>query len=199
MPSRSLTLLTLAVGIMVAGTNLINGARAKIEGDTIILGSSVSLTGRHSTKGINATNGYNLAVKKINDLGGVKVGGKLFKLKIKFYDDSSSLEHATQLTERLLRHDRIKFMLGSYGSATTLALAPITEKYKIPLVEAEAHSRVLFMQGYKYLFAVSSTSRQYFASVISLAAEVAVKNGKNPQKLRLAIIFENDPTYITLF
>ena len=178
---------------MVAGTNLINGARAKIEGDTIILGSSVSLTGRHSTKGINATNGYNLAVKKINDLGGVKVGGKSFKLKIKFYDAGSSLEHATQLTERLIRHDRIKFMLGSYGSATTLALAPITEKYKIPMVVAEASSHALLTQGYNYLFTVSSTFRQYFTSVISLAAEVAVKNGKNPHHLRLALIFENDP------
>lgn len=190
---RSLKPFALAGGIMVAGPAVTNSAMAKVEGGTVILGSAISFTGKYSTKGISATNGYNLAVKKINDFGGIKVGGKSYKLKIKFYDDGSTPEHSARLMERLIRHDRIKFMLGPYGLATTKAVASITEKYKIPMVEAEASSHALFTQGYKYLFAVLSTSKQYLASVIPLAAEVAVKNGKKPQDLRLALIFENDP------
>ncbi len=35
---------------------------AKVEGDTITLGSAISFTGKYSTNGIHAKNGYDLAV-----------------------------------------------------------------------------------------------------------------------------------------
>lgn len=84
-------------------------------------------------------------------------------------------------------------MLGPYSSGLTKAIAPITEKYKIPMVEAEGASRSLFSQGYKYMFAVLSTSEQYLASSIALAAEIAEKNGKKPSDVKIAMAFENDP------
>ncbi|MDC0057331.1 amino acid ABC transporter substrate-binding protein, partial [Alphaproteobacteria bacterium] len=45
-------------------------AQAKVEGDTIILGAAVSLTGKYSTNGEHTQNGYNMAVQRINDMGG---------------------------------------------------------------------------------------------------------------------------------
>ncbi|MFQ5539898.1 MAG: ABC transporter substrate-binding protein, partial [Candidatus Binatia bacterium] len=108
---------------MAAGT-----VSAKVEGDTIILGSAISFTGKYSTNGVHASNGYNLAVKRINDMGGVRVGGKAYKLKIKYYDDESTPARTAQLLERLIKQDGIKFMLGPYSSATTKAAAPVTEK-----------------------------------------------------------------------
>ena len=44
--------------------------------DTIVLGAAVSLTGKYSTNGKHTQNGYNLAVERINGMGGVKVEGK---------------------------------------------------------------------------------------------------------------------------
>jgi len=61
------------------------------------------------------------------------------------------------------------------------------------MVEAEGASRSLFTQGYKYLFAVLSTSEQYLASAIDLAAEVARKEGRDPSSVKIAMAFENDP------
>ncbi len=168
-------------------------AQAKVEGDTIILGSAISFTGKYSTNGIHASNGYNLAAKMINAQGGVKVGGKSYKIKIKYYDDESTPLRTAQLGERLIKQDGIKFFLGPYSSATTKAMAPITEKYKIPMVEAEGAARSLFTQGYRYLFAVLSTSEQYLAPVIDVAAAIAKKAGKKPESLRIAMEFENDP------
>ena len=75
----------------------------------------------------------------------------------------------------------------------TKAIAPVSEKYKIPMVEAEGASRSLFTQGYKYLFAVLSTSEQYLNSTIALAAKWAEENGRKPSDLKIALIFENDP------
>jgi len=185
---RALTFGVAAVGLIAA-----TPAQAKVEGDTIVLGSAISFTGKYSTNGIHAKNGYNLGVKRINEMGGVKVGGKAYKLKIIYYDDESTPLRTAQLAERLIKQDGVKFFLGPYSSATTKALAPITEKYKIPMVEAEGASRSLFNKGYKYIFAVLSTSEQYLASTIALAAKMATKSGKKPSSVRVALAFENDP------
>jgi branched-chain amino acid transport system substrate-binding protein len=193
--ARTLTVAALgatALSLALAGPAAAPAA-AKVEGDTIILGSAISLTGKYSTNGIHAQNGYELAVKKINDMGGVKVGGKAYKLKVVYYDDESTPARGSQLAERLIKQDGVKYMLGPYSSGMTKAIAPVTEKYQIPMVEAEGASRSLFTQGYKYLFAVLSTSEQYLASAIELAAEIAQKNGKQPQEVRIAMAFENDP------
>jgi branched-chain amino acid transport system substrate-binding protein len=168
-------------------------AQAKVDGDTIILGSAISLTGKYSTNGIHAQNGYELAVMRINEMGGVKVGGKSYKLKVVYYDDESTPARGAQLAERLIKQDGVQYMLGPYSSGLTKAIAPVTEKYGIPMVEAEGASRSLFTQGYKYLFAVLSTSEQYLASSISLAAEIAEKNGKKASDVKIAMAFENDP------
>ena len=183
----------LTFGVAAAGLISATPAQAKVEGDTIVLGSAISFTGKYSTNGIHAKNGYNLGVKRINEMGGVKVGGKAYKLKIIYYDDESTPLRTAQLAERLIKQDGVKFFLGPYSSATTKAMAPITEKYKIPMVEAEGASRGLFNKGYKYIFAVLSTSEQYLASTIALAAKMATKSGKKPSSVRVALAFENDP------
>lgn len=168
-------------------------ASAKVEGDTIVLGSALSETGKYSTNGIHAKNGYNIAIDLINKTGGVKVGGKSYKLRVIYYDDESTPARGAQLAERLIRQDGVKYMLGPYSSGLTKAIAPVTEKYRIPMVEAEGASRSLFTKGYKYLFAVLSTSEQYLASSIQLAAEIADKAGKKRKDVKIAMAFENDP------
>jgi branched-chain amino acid transport system substrate-binding protein len=151
-----------ALAVGVAG--FAGGAMAKVEGDTIVIGSSLSLTGKYSTNGFHTQKGYDFAVKRINDTGGVKVGGKSYKMKIVYYDDESTPSRASQLTERLVKQDGVEFMLGPYSTTMTKAVAPVTEKYGVPMVEAEGASRSLFTQGYKYMFAVLSTSEYYLAS-----------------------------------
>lgn len=184
------TLLAFGAAVVLSA---VGTASAKVEGDEIVLGSAISFTGKYSSNGINAKNGYDLAVKMINEKGGVKVGGKTYKLKVQYYDDESTPARTAQLLERLIQQDGVKYVLGPYSSATTKAAAPVTEKYKIPMVEAEGASRSLFTQGYRYMFAVLSTSELYLRSAISLAAELAEKAGKKPSSVRVAMVFENDP------
>ncbi|MDC1383187.1 amino acid ABC transporter substrate-binding protein [Candidatus Puniceispirillum sp.] len=167
-------------------------AVAKVEGDTIILGSAISLSGKYSTNGLHTQRGYDFAVDRINEKGGVKVGGKSYKLKVKYYDDESTPARATQLAERLIQQDGIEFMLGPYGTGLTKAVAPVTEKFGVPMVEAEGASRSLFTQGYKYMFAVLSTSEYYLAPVLDIIAAKAKAEGKDPSKMRIGMAFEND-------
>ena len=185
----------LKVGLtgIAAAMFAVSTVQAKVEGDTIVLGSAISFTGKYSTNGIHAKNGYDLAVKMINEAGGVTVDGKSYQLKVVYYDDESTPARTGQLLERLINQDGVQYILGPYSSATTKAAAPVTEKYKIPMVEAEGASRSLFNKGYKYLFAVLSTSEQYLASAIDLMAEAAKKEGRDPSDVKVAMAFENDP------
>ena len=162
-------------------------SNAKVEGDTIILGAAVSLTGKYSTNGEHTKNGFNMAVDRINDMGGVTVGGKSYKFDIIYYDDESDSSRAAQLAERLIKQDGVHYMLGPYSSGLTKAMAPVTEENKIPMVEANGASRSLFTKGYKYLFAVLSAANQYLEVAIDLAVE---KNGGNP--VNIAMAFEQD-------
>ena len=94
---------------------------AKVEGDTVVLGAAVSLTGKYSVNGKNTKDGYDLAVKRINEMGGVKVGGKAYKLKVLYYDDESTPARGAQLAERLINQDGVKFVLGAYASSSPKA------------------------------------------------------------------------------
>jgi branched-chain amino acid transport system substrate-binding protein len=161
--------------------------------DVITLGAAVSESGKYSANGVFTKKGYNLAVDKINSQGGVKIGGKTYKLAVKFYDDESSPARGAELVDRLINQDGIKYILGPYSSGLTKAIAPVTEKLKTPMVEGNGAARTLFTNGYKYIFATLSTADQYLASVIDLAAENAGALKKKPGDLKVAVVVENDP------
>ena len=193
MLSSSRVLMGLSAGAIAASIFATAPAGAKVEGDTITLGAALSETGNYATAGKHTRNGYELAVKLINDRGGVQVGGKSYKLQVKYYDDESTAARTAELIERLIQQDGIQFILGPYGSGPTTAMAPIVEKYGVPMIEANGASRGIFNKGYRYVFAVLSTSDQYLTEAITLAAEKARESGRDPATLKIAIAVENDP------
>jgi branched-chain amino acid transport system substrate-binding protein len=169
------------------------GSTVAAADEVITLGAPVSLTGKYSQNGTNTRNGYDLAVRKINAKGGISIGGKPYMLVIRYYDDESTPARDTELAERLIKQDGIKFMLGPYSSGLTKAILPIVEKYGVPMIEANGAARELFTKGYRNIFAVLSTSEQYLAPVIQLAAENAERLGKKPATITIALAMENDP------
>ena len=173
-----------AIVLIITSTTI---SFSKVVGDKIILGAAVSLTGKYSSNGVHTQNGYNLAVERINSMGGVKVDGKSYQFEIIYYDDESNSGRAAQLAERLIKQDGVQYMLGPYSSGLTKAMAPVTEKYQIPMVEANGASRSLFTKGYKYLFAVLAPANLYLDVAIDTAVE---KNGGKP--IRIAMAFEQD-------
>ena len=181
------------LSILMATFSLLMSPAAMAACGEIVLGSAISLTGKYATNGIHAKNGYEYAIQVIKDNGGVMVDGKCYNFKVIYYDDESKGDRGATLAERLISQDKVQYMLGPYSSGMTKAIAPVTEKYKIPMIEAEGASRSLFNKGYKYLFAVLSTSEQYLASAVALAAEMAEKEGRKASSVKVAIAVENDP------
>ena len=179
---KFITTLISSILILFATTSL---SFAKVVGDTIVLGSAISLTGKYATNGEHTQRGYDLGVKIINEAGGVKVGGKTYKLDVKYYDDESNSAKAAALAQRLIEQDGVQYMLGPYGSGLTIAIAPVTEKFGVPMVEANGASRALFTKGYKYLFAVLNSADQYLNTAVDLMADK--KKGAT-----VALAFEQD-------
>ncbi len=161
--------------------------------DVIVIGAAVSLTGKYAQNGINTKNGYDLAARRINEKGGINIGGKSYKIVLRYYDDESTPARGTELAERLIRQDGVRFMLGPYSSGLTKAILPIVERHKVPMIEANGAARELFTKGYRYIFAVLSTSDQYLTPAIDLAAEHAADLGKTTDGIRVALVMENDP------
>ncbi len=161
--------------------------------NVIVIGVAVSLTGKYAQNGTNTKNGYDLAARKINDKGGIDIGDKQYKIVLRYYDDESTPARGTELAERLIERDRVKFMLGPYSSGLTKAILPVIEKHEVPMIEANGAARELFTKGFRYIFAVLSTSDQYLTPAIDLAAEHAKDLGKTPETIRVALAMENDP------
>ena len=182
-----------SLAVCLAGASLFGQSAGAQECEEIVLGSAISLTGKYATNGIHAKNGYEYAIEKIAGAGGIKFGGKCYNFRVIYYDDESKGDRGATLAERLINQDKVQYMLGPYSSGLTKAIAPVTEKYRIPMVEAEGASRSLFNKGYRYLFAVLSTSEQYLASAVALAAEMAEASGKPASSVKVAVAVENDP------
>lgn len=155
--------------------------------DTITLGAAISMTGKTAKEGDYTRDGYQFTIDTINQTGGVKVGGKSYKLVLKYYDDESKSERTAQLIEKLVNEDKVQFLLGPYGSAPTGTAAPIAEKYKIPMIEANGSAESIFSKGYKYTFAVLSPAKLYLRGVIDFAM------AKDPKVKTVAILGENEP------
>jgi len=186
---RSQSILSILACALSLGLAPTSGGAAEV----ITLGAAVSQTGKYALNGANTKNGYDLAVKAVNEKGGVEIGGERYDLQIRYYDDESTPARGTELAERLIQQDHVKFILGPYGSGLTKAMLPIVERYGVPMVEGNGAARELFTKGYRHIFAVLSTSDQYLSSAIDLVAEQAKKLGKEPKDITVALAMENDP------
>jgi branched-chain amino acid transport system substrate-binding protein len=138
-------------------------------GDTILFGSPVSLTGSLTKEGHLTQEGYELWKNYVNAHGGIKVGGKTYKVDIKYYDDESKNDTSAQLAERLIDQDHVNFLLGPYGSGTSFTVALIAERKKIPMVEGNGAAEKIFNQGFRYTFGVLSPAKRYLEGILDMA------------------------------
>jgi len=171
-------LAALAVGVL--------DGRAAAE-ERITFGAAISTTGKTAKEGEYTRDGYQFAIDKLNEMGGVRVGGRAYKLALKYYDDESRSERTAQLTEKLINEDKVAFILGPYGSAPTSTAAPICERYRVPMIEANGAAESIFSKGYKFTFAVLTPAKQYLRGIVDfvLAHDRGAKT--------VAILGENEP------
>ena len=64
---------------------------------------------------------YNLAVAKINEKGGVRIGGETVKLELVILDNQSDINLSVRQYVQLVARDKVNFLLGPFASNFALA------------------------------------------------------------------------------
>ncbi|HLW46750.1 MAG TPA: amino acid ABC transporter substrate-binding protein [bacterium] len=184
---RSTMCRTLVALAAIAAIGVLGAAAGAQQGAEILkLGAPLAATGADAREGALAKQGYDLWADTVNARGGIKAGGKTYKVQIVYYDDQSKPQTSAELTDRLINQDHVAFLLGPYGSPATFADAGIADKYKMPMVDANGAAAKIFEQGYKYVFGISSPAADYAAAMLQAAVAQA------PRPSTVAIITADD-------
>ena len=96
----------------------------------IVLGHVGSLSGSEATFGQSTDRGIKLAVEEWNAKGGVK--GR--KLEVKTLDNQGKPEESAVAATRLVAQDKVTVLLGEVASSRSLAMAPICDRYQVPMI-----------------------------------------------------------------
>ncbi len=118
----------------------------------IRIGATLALSGRFTPMvGTFDRLCYSWA-KFVNARGGIYVKAYDKKLPVKFiiYDDKSEPAESAKFYERLVTVDKVHLLLGPFSSHITKAAVTVADKYKIPMVMAEANDAKIFEERYKY-------------------------------------------------
>lgn len=173
------------IGLLATGVMLSGGAAWSAE-DTIVLGSAISQTGKYAREGKFYVDAYTLTVDAVNKAGGVKVGGKAYKLALKLYDDQSDPSQCARLFTRLVTSDKVNFLLGPYSSGITIPASSVAEKYEIPMVQGGGASEQIFNRGYKYIFGTLPKAEFYFQSAVEAGTKLT------PRVQTAALLYSNE-------
>jgi branched-chain amino acid transport system substrate-binding protein len=173
------------VALVAAGIYVGAKAVTAVE-DTITLGAAISQSGKYAREGKFYVDGYTMSVDAVNKAGGVRVGGKAHKLALRLYDDQSDPSLAARLCTKLVKSDKVNFLLGPYTSGITIAASAIAEKYEIPMIEGGGAAGNIFDHGYKYIFGTLSNAEFYFQPAVAVAAS------STPAVRTAALLFSNE-------
>ncbi len=160
---------------------------AQAAGSKVIkLGCAISFTGAESRTGKLYRDSYDMAVKQVNDNGGVKVGNQTYQLKIVYYDDKSDPTESSKLVEKLLAEDKVDFLLGPYSSGITIPDSIVAQRYKVPMIEGGGASGKIFSRGNKYIFGTLPPAGQYFKSTLEMLKTF------QPAPKSIALLYSDD-------
>jgi branched-chain amino acid transport system substrate-binding protein len=100
-------------------------------GDPIKIGSPYNLTGGYASIDNPAANGSRLAVKEINEAGGVL--GR--PLEIIIEDGKSDVPTITSVAKKLVEEDGVHVMAGLTDTSYMLAAGPVAQEGGIPFLD----------------------------------------------------------------
>jgi len=126
--------ITIALALALAacgGTGSTGGtSTTSYQGKTIQLGAILSLTGAGGVYGPSSKKGADLAVETINNSGGVNGA----KISLDTRDDASDKAQSAQVAQTLIQQGQLLALLGPTLSNSAVAVHPLAENFKIPIL-----------------------------------------------------------------
>lgn len=125
MKRKGIAILALAMLVALVTQFGANAAR-----DVIVIGEIAALTGPTTQQGTQERNGCVLAVEEINAAGGLL--GK--QVKLVTYDFKGQPAEGVSAYRKLVQQDKASVIIGTNFSNVNLAIAPVAEQMKVPIV-----------------------------------------------------------------
>lgn len=160
--------------------------------DAVTIGIIMPTTGREAKPGQYQKEGIELAIKQLNDKGGIFVKEKGKKLPVKevFYDNGSDSAKAASLVERAMSSDHVNAVIGGYSTALGEAESVMPDRYQIPWITPGAAATSIFSKGYKYTFGALSPIKLLGVTTAEFLGGL-VDQGKLKKGLKMALVVEN--------
>ena len=92
------------------------------------------LTGNTATYGQSSKQAMELAVSEANKSGGIEVAGARLPLRAVYEDDEGQSEKAANACQKLISRDKVVAIVGAVASKNSLAIAPICEEARVPMI-----------------------------------------------------------------
>lgn len=180
------TRVTVLSGALLLAAAACGGGGGNTSGSTITFAAPVSQTGAFGqAEGLYTLQGYKFCVQTINAKGGITFGGQSHQVSLAFQDDQSVAATSAQIVDSF--NDKgDKLILSPYGSAGTLAVAPVVERNGQVMVDSNGADTAIFSHNYKDTFAVLSPSSTYVTTIIDALASLS------PAPKSVAVIAASD-------
>lgn len=104
----------------------------------IKIGALFAVTGPAAFLGEPERNSAKMVVDEINKAGGVKG----HKIELVVYDTAGDATKAVQLATKLIKDDKVVAIIGPSTTGETMAVIPVAEREKIPLISCSAGSKI---------------------------------------------------------
>lgn len=145
---------------------------ASAQEKVVTLGAAVQLTGALANTGRYYRDGYQFAIDRINQRGGIRMGGGKARLALRLLDNQSDVNLGVRQYVQLLTQDKVNFLLGPFSSNDALDDSSVAEKYQVPMVQGGGASSQIFSRGYKYVFGTLPPANDYFESTIKMMKQL---------------------------
>lgn len=157
---------TILATIVLFGIALIISPAHAFKG-TYKVGAVFSVTGRTSFLGDPEKKTAEMIAEQINQAGGINGN----KLELIVYDTEGDATKANLAVKKLINKDEVSAIIGPSLSGTSLAVLPIAEKEKTPLVSCAASYKIVHNEKtgkpYKWVFKTPQTDTMAVEAIYS--------------------------------
>ncbi len=171
------------LAIMLITSLVVSGCRPKPPErpdfpDEMSCGMIVDLSGPHAEMGKRLSTGAEVAVKQMNEWGGIRNMYSM-RLKLVVADDGGSPAQAAAEAERLITEESVIFLLGAWPTA--MSIAEVAEEYKVPFI-CPLDLEPITDHGFEYTFRTTAGAEALATQVVDGMIESADEAGLPPPK-----------------
>ena len=171
--SAVVSLVVLVVGVAACGDDSSDSGGSS--GATLVIGSTLPVTGPLSSLGALIKAGSVQAVADVNAAGGLQVGDDKRKVKLVVLDNKSDPNQVTQQARTLIERNHAVALVGSVTPPLSIPLSNVAERSRVPAMMT--NTPVLAWQagnpgGWKYAWDVFVNENQQTALDLQAAALV---------------------------